>query len=151
MACAISQANRRLAVNLTERLQLMTAQILSRPRLSRIIDQMDLYIEESDTMLREQIIDLMRSRIRVEPVLPELEVSTSRRNANTEINRLRMMSAELEDEVTALRRRLQDSPKRVRTLEEEHPWIETLCAESTRGIEARYVTLTCLRSSRFTP
>ena len=39
-------------------------------------------------------------------------------DANAEINRLRMVSAELEDEVTALRRRLQDSPKRVRTLEE---------------------------------
>jgi succinoglycan biosynthesis transport protein ExoP len=76
--------------DLTERLQLMTAQILSRPRLSRIIDQMDLYIEESDTMLREQIIDLMRSRIRVEPVLPELEMSTSRRNANTEINQFKI-------------------------------------------------------------
>ncbi|MEQ8841405.1 MAG: proteasome ATPase [Acidimicrobiales bacterium] len=35
-----------------------------------------------------------------------------------EVNRLRMLAAELEDEVTALRRRLQDSPKRVRTLEE---------------------------------
>jgi proteasome-associated ATPase len=39
-------------------------------------------------------------------------------DANAEINRLRMVAAELEDEVTALRRRLQDSPKRVRTLEE---------------------------------
>ena len=35
-----------------------------------------------------------------------------------EINRLRMVAAELEDEVTALRRRLQDTPKRVGTLEE---------------------------------
>jgi len=35
-----------------------------------------------------------------------------------EINRLRMLAAEMEDEVTALRRRLQDSPMRVRTLEE---------------------------------
>jgi len=35
-----------------------------------------------------------------------------------EINRLRMLAAELEDEVAVLRRRLQDSPKRVRTLEE---------------------------------
>jgi len=76
--------------DLTERLQLMTAQILSRPRLSRIIDQMDLYIEQSDRMLREQIIDLMRSRIRVEPVLPELEVSSSRRNANTEISQFKI-------------------------------------------------------------
>lgn len=39
-------------------------------------------------------------------------------SAETEINRLRMVAAGLEDEVTALRRRLQDSPKRVRTLEE---------------------------------
>ncbi len=39
-------------------------------------------------------------------------------DAQAEINRLRMVAAELEDEVTALRRRLQDSPKRVRTLEE---------------------------------
>ncbi|GJM38166.1 MAG: proteasome-associated ATPase [Acidimicrobiales bacterium] len=39
-------------------------------------------------------------------------------DAKAEINRLRMVAAEMEDEVTALRRRLQDSPKRVRTLEE---------------------------------
>ena len=39
-------------------------------------------------------------------------------SAEAEINRLRMGAAGLEDEVTALRRRLQDSPKRVRTLEE---------------------------------
>ena len=38
--------------------------------------------------------------------------------AEAEVNRLRMVAAGLEDEVTALRRRLQDSPKRVRTLEE---------------------------------
>ena len=39
-------------------------------------------------------------------------------SAEAEVNRLRMVAAGLEDEVTALRRRLQDSPKRVRTLEE---------------------------------
>jgi len=38
--------------------------------------------------------------------------------AAAEVNRLRMVAAGLEDEVAALRRRLQDSPKRVRTLEE---------------------------------
>jgi len=37
---------------------------------------------------------------------------------DVEMNRLRMLAAELEDEVTVLRRRLQDSPQRVRTLEE---------------------------------
>ena len=35
-----------------------------------------------------------------------------------ELQRLRLVAAELEDEVTTLRRRLQDAPKRVRTLEE---------------------------------
>jgi proteasome-associated ATPase len=39
-------------------------------------------------------------------------------DATVEIKRLRMVAAELEDEVTVLRRRLLDSPKRVRTLEE---------------------------------
>ena len=39
-------------------------------------------------------------------------------SATAEVNRLRMVVAGLEDELTALRRRLQDSPKRVRTLEE---------------------------------
>ena len=38
--------------------------------------------------------------------------------AKAEIDRLRMVAAGLEDEVGALRRRLQDAPKRVRTLEE---------------------------------
>lgn len=39
-------------------------------------------------------------------------------NGEIEVNRLRMVVAGLEDEVTALRRRLHDAPKRVRTLEE---------------------------------
>ena len=77
--------------DLNERLHLMSAQILSRPRLSRIIDQMDLYVDESETMLREDVIDLMRSRIRVEPVLPELEASASSRNrGDAEINQFRL-------------------------------------------------------------
>ncbi|HEU4417512.1 MAG TPA: Wzz/FepE/Etk N-terminal domain-containing protein, partial [Planctomycetota bacterium] len=59
--------------DLTDRLHIMTAQILSRPRLSTIIDKVGLYKDESEYMLREEIIDLMRSRIRVEPVIPELE------------------------------------------------------------------------------
>ncbi len=59
--------------DLNERLHLMTAEILSRPRLSRIIDELDLYPEESEYMLRDEVIDLMRSRVRVEPVVPEME------------------------------------------------------------------------------
>ena len=67
------------ASDLTERLHIMTAQILSRPRLSAIIDDVKLYQEESGYMLREEIIDLMRSRVRVAPVVPELERQGSRR------------------------------------------------------------------------
>ncbi len=46
------------------------------------------------------------------------EGSVDDQGAEAEVNRLRMVAAGLEDEVTALRRRLQESPKRVRTLEE---------------------------------
>jgi polysaccharide chain length determinant protein (PEP-CTERM system associated) len=67
--------------DLTERLHLMTAQILSRPRLSRMIDQFELYKEESEGMTREEVIDLMRAAVRVEPVLPEMAASTSLRQA----------------------------------------------------------------------
>jgi polysaccharide chain length determinant protein (PEP-CTERM system associated) len=58
---------------LNQRLHLMSMQILSRPRLSRIIDDLRLYPEESKQMTREEVIEFMRSQIRVEPVLPELE------------------------------------------------------------------------------
>lgn len=59
--------------DINERLHIMSAQILSRPRLSAIIDKVGLYEKESEYMLREEVIDLMRSRIRVAPVIPELE------------------------------------------------------------------------------
>src|SRR5262245_17323800 len=59
--------------DINARLHIMSAQILSRPRLSAIIDKVGLYQDESEYMLREEIIDLMRSRIRVAPVIPELE------------------------------------------------------------------------------
>mgnify|MGYP001811738701 CR=1 FL=1 len=39
-------------------------------------------------------------------------------SARAELEHLRLQAAELEGEVAALRRRLQDAPKRVRTLEE---------------------------------
>jgi polysaccharide chain length determinant protein (PEP-CTERM system associated) len=66
--------------DLTERLHIMTAQILSRPRLSAIIDSVGLYKQESEYMLREEIIDLMRSRLRVAPVVPELQRQGTRRS-----------------------------------------------------------------------
>ncbi len=58
---------------LESRLHLMTMQILSRGRLSRIITELDLYSEESKEMTREEVISLMREEIRVEPVVPELD------------------------------------------------------------------------------
>jgi len=72
--------------DLNQRLHLMTAQILARPRLSRIIDEFGLYSEESEYMLREEVIDLMRSEIRVEPVIPELEQAGVNRRRELDIN-----------------------------------------------------------------
>lgn len=74
--------------DLNQRLHLMTAQILSRPRLSRIIDELGLYAEQSKYMLREEIIDLMRNRIRVEPVVPDLQ--QTRRNEEAQINQFKI-------------------------------------------------------------
>jgi polysaccharide chain length determinant protein (PEP-CTERM system associated) len=74
------------------RLHLMTMQILSRGRLSRIITELGLYPEESQEMTREEVISLMRSHIRVEPVIPELEVTDTlgRRQRDFEINTFRL-------------------------------------------------------------
>ena len=65
--------------DVNNRLHLMTAEILSRSRLSRIIDDLDLYAEESDRKTREEVIELMRDDIRVEPVFPEMEPTLGRR------------------------------------------------------------------------
>jgi succinoglycan biosynthesis transport protein ExoP len=71
--------------DLNERLNLMTAEILSRTRLSRIIEELGLYPDESERMTRQQIVDLMRSRVAVKPVLPEL-TRGMRTNVVPEIN-----------------------------------------------------------------
>jgi succinoglycan biosynthesis transport protein ExoP len=65
--------------DLNERLGLMTAEILSRNRLSKIIDDVGLYKNESKSMERSEVVDLMRSYVTVEPVLSELEETTARR------------------------------------------------------------------------
>lgn len=75
--------------DMSGRLHLMTMQILSRSRLSRVIDDLGLYQDESEELTREQVIDLMRSQIRVEPVLPELERGLFRRYQG-EINTFRL-------------------------------------------------------------
>ena len=66
-------------------------------------------------IVRAERDEKARSRVTHER---QTEDSVDEHSAEAEVNRLRMVAAGLEDEVTALRRRLQDSPKRVRTLEE---------------------------------
>jgi len=51
-----------------DRLQSMTQQILSRTRLRRLIEQFNLYPRERARMTMDEVIDLMRDRIRIELV-----------------------------------------------------------------------------------
>jgi polysaccharide chain length determinant protein (PEP-CTERM system associated) len=69
-------------IDLGERLGLMSAEILSRSRLSGIIDEFGLYEDESESLQRSEVIELMRSYISVEPVLSELEQGARNRNPN---------------------------------------------------------------------
>jgi polysaccharide chain length determinant protein (PEP-CTERM system associated) len=71
------------------RLHLMTMQILSRSRLSKMIDELKLYPEESEEKTREQVIDMMRERIQMEPVLPELEPDMKRK-MDIQVNTFRL-------------------------------------------------------------
>ncbi len=76
--------------DLNNRLYLMTAEILSRGRLSKIISDLNLYADESQYMVREQIIEMMRNSVDVEPVTPELGQSVGRRNYDEEISQFRI-------------------------------------------------------------
>jgi len=76
--------------DLNNRLYLMTAEILSRGRLSKIIDDLGLYADESQYMVREQIIDMMRESVGVQPVLTELNQGVKRRNEIDEISQFRI-------------------------------------------------------------
>ncbi len=76
--------------NINSRLHLIQMQILSRSRLSRIIDDLKLYPEESKQMTREEVIDLMRGRIRLDPVLPELEQEILKQQRDIQINTFRL-------------------------------------------------------------
>jgi polysaccharide chain length determinant protein (PEP-CTERM system associated) len=72
------------------RLHLMTMQILSRARLSKVIDELKLYPKESEEMTREQVINMMRSRIRIEPVLPDLSAELKRK-LDIQVNTFRLV------------------------------------------------------------
>jgi polysaccharide chain length determinant protein (PEP-CTERM system associated) len=76
--------------DLNNRLYLMSAQILSRGRLSRIIDELGLYPNESQYLVREEVIDLMRENVGVAPVLPELDRGVGLRSRDEEINQFRI-------------------------------------------------------------
>jgi succinoglycan biosynthesis transport protein ExoP len=69
--------------DLHNRLHLMQMQILSRGRLSRVIDDLGLYADESEEMTREDVIALMRAQIQVVPVLPEIEMDRRDVQINT--------------------------------------------------------------------
>lgn len=75
--------------DLMGRLHLLTMQILSRARLSRIIEELDLYPELSEEVTREEVIEFMRSQIWVEPVLPVLGTGRGRRD-DVSINTFRL-------------------------------------------------------------
>jgi polysaccharide chain length determinant protein (PEP-CTERM system associated) len=76
--------------DLNRRLHLMAAQILSRPRLSRIIDELGLYEDESKYLVRDEVINLMRDQITVEPVIPEMEAAQGPRREASEIDQFRI-------------------------------------------------------------
>ena len=78
------------ATDLNQRLGIMASQILSRSRLSRIIDDLSLYQSEQDYMVRQEVIDLMRSRVSVEPVIPEIG-GQANRNQQIEINTFKLV------------------------------------------------------------
>jgi len=71
--------------DLMNRLHLLTMQILSRARLSRVIDDLHLYPRLSQRKTREDVIEYMRDKIWIEPVLPELDTEEIRRNSTKEI------------------------------------------------------------------
>ena len=77
--------------DLSDRLGLMTAEILSRARLSKIITEMNLYEDEHDDMQRLEVVDLMRSFVSVEPVLNELEGQGQRRNQDLKFNTFKII------------------------------------------------------------
>ena len=77
--------------DISARLHLMKMQILSRARLSKLIDELGLYPEESKRMTREEVIELMRSNIFLDPVLPILDAGERRRNQPVEINTFRLV------------------------------------------------------------
>jgi polysaccharide chain length determinant protein (PEP-CTERM system associated) len=57
---------------LNNRLHLLQMQILARGRLTKVIDDLNVYPELAEKMTRAEVIDHMREKISLVPVLPEL-------------------------------------------------------------------------------
>ena len=69
--------------DLSQRLGIMSSEILSRARLSTIITKFDLYPELADDYTREEIVEFMRGDLSIAPVLSEIEMGvTTRRQRN---------------------------------------------------------------------
>jgi len=68
-----------VAGDLQQRLQTITEQILSRTRLRRIIDNLNLYPEERKSLTQDDLVDLMRKDI-------EIELVSNKQNELTSFN-----------------------------------------------------------------
>lgn len=69
--------------DLSTRLTQMTSEILSRGRLSKMIDDLDLYPELREEMMREELINYMKSQITVAAMSDELEGTKSNPRVQT--------------------------------------------------------------------
>jgi uncharacterized protein involved in exopolysaccharide biosynthesis len=69
--------------DLNQRLGIMTAQILSRSRLSAIIEELKLYEDWWDDMTREEVVEIIRAAVHVQPVISELEQARKRGEVET--------------------------------------------------------------------
>lgn len=72
--------------DVTDRLQTISQEILSRTRLQRIIDQFGLYKDQQAFTSKEDIIELMRKDIRVEVVTEESQSSRKQTSAAFKIS-----------------------------------------------------------------
>jgi polysaccharide chain length determinant protein (PEP-CTERM system associated) len=87
--------------DLNSRLHLISMQILSRGRLSKVIDELNVYPELADEMTREEVIESMRGQISVTPVLSELEARVGIRNTRVEINTFQLAYRHRDRDVAA--------------------------------------------------
>ena len=143
--------------DLNRRLHLMTAQILSRPRLSRVIDDLGLYQDESRYLVRDEVINTMRDQIKVEPVIPELQQKQVTRG-DFEIDQFRIAFRD-DDPVVArdVAQRLANDfiqehiSVRVRTSQKSVEFVEAevnRLAQEIRGVEERIAQLKASNSGR---